>query len=334
MDMNQWLQDILKKENKKAMPILTFPAIQKLGCSVEELINDSDLQAQAMQCIVRECNPLASLGLMDLSVEAECFGSTIRVQPGEVPTVVGSVVNDEKEADALVIPKVGDKRTRIYLEALEKAKQRITDRPVFAGVIGPFSLAGRLMDVSEAMVYCYDDPDMVHVVLEKVTAFLIAYSKAYKEKGADGIVMAEPLAGILSPALAKEFSSQYVRKIIEALEDESFLVIYHNCGNNTLKMTDELLETNARVFHFGNAIDIAMMLEKMPKDKVIMGNIDPVGDIKDGTVEKVIGDTKDLLNRCKEYQNFIISTGCDVPPKSSWDNIHAFMDVSKEYYES
>ena len=55
------------------------------------------------------------------------------------------------------------------------------------GCIGPFSLAGRLMDVSEAMINCYEEPEMVHIVLKKATKFLIDYISAYKEAGADGI---------------------------------------------------------------------------------------------------------------------------------------------------
>lgn len=333
MKKTKWIESIKCKEHKKAMPILTFPAIQKLHCTVEQLVNNSDLQVQAMKVIVDECDPLASLGLMDLSVEAECFGSDIRVHDGEVPTVVGSVIKDMDDAKNMVIPPVGSKRTQIYIDAMIKAKAVIIDRPVFAGVIGPFSLAGRLMDVSEAMIYCYDDPDMVHLVLDKVTTFLIDYCKAYKAGGVDGVVMAEPLAGILSPALASEFSSQYVKRIIDALEDEEFVVIYHNCGNNTIKMVDELLETGASVYHFGNAIDMYDMLQKMPRDKIIMGNIDPVGDIKDGTVEKVTTDTLGLLEKCANYDNFIISTGCDVPPLSPFDNINAFMKASRKYYE-
>ena len=47
------------------------------------------------------------------------------------------------------------RRTGIYLDAIAEAKKLITDRPVFAGVIGPFSLAGRLVDVTEAMTTRY-----------------------------------------------------------------------------------------------------------------------------------------------------------------------------------
>ena len=99
-------------------------------------------------------------------------------------------------------------------------------------MIGPYSLAGRLMGVSDIMINCYDEPEAVHTVLEKVTAFLCAYVLAYKSAGANGVVIAEPLAGLLSPGLAAEFSAPYVRRIAQAARSDDFLVIYHNCGNN------------------------------------------------------------------------------------------------------
>lgn len=55
-----------------------------------------------------------------------------------------------------------------------------------------------------------------------------------------GILMAEPLTGMLSPELAVEFSEPYVRQIVQAVQDDDFLVIYHNCGDNAVFMKDVL----------------------------------------------------------------------------------------------
>ena len=179
-----WLDQLRQAPAKKALPIISFPAIQLMGISVRELISSSDAQAKGMKLVADRLDSAASVSLMDLSVEAECFGSQIRVSDDEVPTVVGSVVSSEEEARALEVPAVGAGRTGLYVEAIEKAVGMIQDRPVFAGVIGPFSLAGRLMDVTEAMIYCYEEPDMVHVLLEKATAFITDYCTAYKKVGA------------------------------------------------------------------------------------------------------------------------------------------------------
>ncbi|MGN1182059.1 MAG: uroporphyrinogen decarboxylase family protein [Faecalibacillus sp.] len=331
MDMNQWLMDLRMNNHKKTMPILTFPAIQELNITVDELVKDANLQVKAMKYINDTFDPLAILGLMDLSVEAENFGSKIRYEKDSVPTVVGRIIYSEDDAIKLEIPDVYQGRTRIFIEAIQKIVEDGIDKPVFPGVIGPFSLAGRLMDVSEAMICCYDDPDMLHIVLQKVSQMITNYIYAFKEAGASGVVMAEPLAGLLSPALVKEFSCDYVKKIIEKVSDDNFIVIYHNCGNNTVKMIDDLLEMKAAIYHFGNSIDIVEILKKVPHDVIIMGNIDPVKEFKDGTVESMVKATKELLIRCKDYNNFVISSGCDIPALASLDNIKAYFDTVKNF---
>ncbi len=333
-DMKQWLKEQLDAKQKTAMPVLSFPAIQLLNISVKDLISSSDAQANGMKAVADRVDSAASVSLMDLSVEAECFGSQIRFSDGEVPTVIGSVVSDLEAAEKLEIPAVGASRTGIYIEGIEKAVKLITDRPVFAGVIGPFSLAGRLMDVSEAMIYCYEEPEMVHMVMDKVSAFIIDYINAYKKVGANGVVMAEPLTGLLSPDLADEFSSPYVKRIVDAVQDDTFIVIYHNCGDNTISMIDSILSTGSAAYHFGNSIRMSEMMKHIPADTIAMGNVDPAGQIRNGTPESVRQATLDIMGECCGYPNFIISSGCDIPPLSSWDNIDAFFAAVKEYYET
>ncbi len=332
MNMKQWIADTINAPVKKAMPVLSFPAIQLMDITVKDLISSSDLQARGMQLVAENTDAAASVSLMDLSVEAECFGSTIRVSDEEVPTVIGSVVSSEEEADALEIPEIGSGRTGLYIEAIEKASKLITDRPVLAGAIGPFSLAGRLMDVSEAMIYCYEEPDMVHTVLEKVTKFIINYCTEYKRVGANGIVLAEPLAGLLSPALAEEFSADYVKQIVDAVQDDEFIIVYHNCGNCTIQQIDSIIATGCPLLHFGNAISMAEMMPHIPAHIAAAGNVDPASQFRNGTVESIKKETKAVMEACCKYPNFVISSGCDIPPLSKWENIHAFFEAVNEFY--
>ena len=334
MNMKLWLENMKNASEKKALPILSFPSVQLMGITVKELISDSDVQAKGMKMVADRIPSAASVSMMDLSVEAEAFGATTKVSDHEVPTVVGCIVESEEDADALEIPAVGAGRTGLYVEAIEKACKLITDRPVFAGVIGPFSLAGRLLDVSEIMVLCYEEPDMVHTVLSKVTTFLINYMNAYKKTGAGGVMVAEPLAGLLSPSLMEEFAAPYMKQIVDAVQTDDFLVVYHNCGDAILNLVDGIVSCGAAAYHFGNAVDMKAMLEKMPSDTLVMGNVDPVGQFKSGTTESIAKVTTELLDRCKEHQNFVISSGCDIPPMANWDNIDAFFRAVTDYYKA
>ena len=331
-NMKAWLEELKNAPTKKALPILSFPCVSLLDIPVCELISDGATQAKGMQLIAEKVPSAASVSLMDLSVEAECFGAHVHFQQNEVPTISGRMISDEDEAEALEVPAIGSARSGIYIDAIRKASETILDRPIFAGTIGPFSLAARLFDISEIMMDCYDDPDMVHTVMEKATEFLIEYGKAYKEAGAHGIMMAEPVAGLLSPSLEEEFSAPYVKKIVDALQDDSFIIVYHNCGDNVLSMLDSILSIGAGAYHFGNAINMETVMQRVPSDVIAMGNVDPAGVLCCGTPETVRNATLDLLEKCSKYPNFIISSGCDIPPHTPWENIEAFFNTVEEFY--
>ena len=324
MDIRTLLWDTARSEKKRALPILSFPAAQKLGVSVETLVKSAELQARAMEIIARETDTLAAVSLMDLSVEAEAFGAQVRFAENEVPAIVGQLVSDEDEANDLAVPELTAGRAQLCIQAVRTARERIADKPVLAGMIGPYSLAGRLCDVTEVMYLCYDEPETVHTVLDKATQYLIRYGQAMKDAGANGMMMAEPLAGILSPGMAQEFSMPYVRRIIEALQDDDFAVIYHNCGNSVPQMLDGIYALGAAAYHFGNAVDMAAILAKTPADILAMGNIDPAGEFAGGTVDSITAATRSLMDACGSYRNFVPSSGCDIPAHAKWENIDAF----------
>ncbi|MBS6547326.1 MAG: uroporphyrinogen decarboxylase family protein [Butyricicoccus pullicaecorum] len=330
-NMNEWKDAIIASPIKKAMPILSFPAIQLMGISVKELISNSETQASAMKLLADRNDSLAAVSMMDLSVEAETFGSKIQVNDHEVPVVLGSIVKTQEDADALEIPEIGAGRTQIYIDAMKRAVELIEDRPVLAGVIGPFSLAGRLIGTVEIMKACKRKPEMVHSVMEKCTQFLISYINAYRKTGANGIVMAEPLTGLLSPKLAVAFSEPYVKRIVDAVQTDDFIVLYHNCGNNTLLMMDSILRVGAEGYHFGNAICMEEAVALCPPDVLCMGNVDPAS-FAFGTPESIAQETTHIMSKCCHAPNFIISSGCDIPPIASWDNIAAFYQAVSDFY--
>lgn len=331
-DMNEWICECVAQDKKKGMPILSFPGAKLLNVTVDELVKDGHLQALCMESIAKKYDMGMAVSLMDLSVEAEAFGSPVQFETEEVPTVREALIHDEEEAEELKVPAVGAGRTGECVKGIREACERITDRPVFAGIIGPYSLAGRLLDMTEIMILCYEEPEMVETVLEKATEFLIAYAKAFKDAGANGVVMAEPAAGLLSPSQMEEFSNPYVKKVREAVEDDSFVVMYHNCGNIE-PLLGQIQEVDAKAYSFGNAIDIEKALEVIPQDRLVIGNIDPAGVLRNGTPEVVREETRKLLERCSKYPNFVIASGCDIPPMTPFENMDAFFETIEEFYK-
>ena len=330
-DMKKWMQDCINAPTKKALPILSFPGIQLTGHTVDEIVRSGHLQAVCMEAIARKFDTAAAFSLMDLSVEAEAFGSPIHYSGDEVPTVTAALIRDEEEAEALQVPDVGAGRTGECVSGIREVSSLITDRPVLAGMIGPYSLAGRLLDMTEIMILCYEEPEMVETVLEKATEFLVKYAQAFKDAGANGIAIAEPAAGLLSPGLIEAFSTPYVKRICEAVEDDSFMVLYHNCGN-VIPLLENIKEIGAGGYSFGNAVDLEEALKVIPEDSIVIGNIDPAGIIRNGTPEQIRKETLSLMERCCKYPNFVIASGCDIPPMTPLENIEAFFQAVEEFY--
>ena len=142
--------------------------------------------------------------------------------------------------------------------------------------------------------------------------------------------MAEPAAGLLSNDGCMEFSSKYIKQIVDAVQDELFMVVLHNCGN-TGHCTRAMVATGADAYHFGNKCDMAEVLRDIPADKLAMGNLDPVTVFKQGTVEEMKQAVSELLERCAKYPNFVLSSGCDTPPNTPLANIDAFFEALQEF---
>lgn len=330
INMRKWIADVIAKKQVAAIPIMTHPGIELIGHSVREAVTDGQIHYESIKALADKYPTAGATVIMDLTVEAECFGARIAFEEDAVPAVVGHLLNDADDIRNLRVPSIGSGRIREYLKANLLAARNITDRPVFGGCIGPFSLAGRLYDMSEIMVLIYQNPKAADILLEKCTEFILKYCMALKETGVSGVVLAEPAAGLMSDEDCGRFSSVYVKKIVDAVQDDYFSIVLHNCGN-TGQCTNAMVMTGADIYHFGNKIDMVEAVKGVPADALAVGNLDPVLKFKDATPYEMYRCTMELLEATKDYPNFVLSSGCDTPPMTPFANIDAFFKALKDF---
>lgn len=317
---------VLESPRRLAMPIAVYPGLALTGASVADIVTNPRAQIEAQLALRQRYASPFLLSAMDLSAEAEAFGCTLMLSDSEIPTVTGRLVTSQEEADKLAVPTPGDKRTAVYLEAVRMLAQEPGDAFVFAGCIGPFSLASRLVGVSEAMELTMTEPDLVHTLLEKSTQFLTGYLQAFKAAGAHGVIMAEPAAGLLSPRGVSAYSSGYIRRIAEAVCDGSFDIVLHNCAAKLLHLP-AIHETGLRAFHFGAPMDMVGALGKLPADYVVCGNLDPAGVFVHSSPLEVKSRAERLLEETAGHPNFVLSSGCDLPPATPLVSLDAFYEA-------
>lgn len=330
INMRQWAENIINGNDRVALPIMTHPGIEIIGKRIIDAVTDGQTHYEAIIALNNKYPSAASTVIMDLTVEAEAFGCKIAFEEHGVPTVAKRLLSNADDIENLQVPSLQKGRVQEYIKANRLAAETIHDKPLFSGMIGPYSLAGRLYDMSEIMLLIYIDPAAAGKLLQKCTDFLIEYGKALKATRANGVILAEPAAGLLSNDDCMNFSSIYVKQIIDALQDDEFAIVLHNCGNKG-QCTKAMLATGSMGYHFGNAIDMLDAINELPADILAIGNLDPVGVFKMSTSDIVGKQTYDLLEKLSGYPNFVISTGCDTPPEVPFANIDAFYNAVRQF---
>ncbi|MFZ5644814.1 MAG: uroporphyrinogen decarboxylase family protein [Bacillota bacterium] len=331
INMNKWAREIIEAEDIRCLPILFFPCLSLIDKGVIEAANNAEAHFENMKNVISKFpKMIGAMTGMDLTSEAETFGCKVSFSDTEAPHVTDEIVFDRASAESLQVPSIEAGRGPIFLKAAELAAQSITDRPTFGGMLGPYSLAAVLMGLEPTLKASIKDKQTVHIVLEKCSRYSIAYAKAYKEAGANGVLLAEPTAGLLAPKQCDEFSSRYVKEIVDAVQDEEFFVVLHNCGQ-TVKLVNSMVSTGAKGYHFGNAVDMADIIPQIPEEYLVFGNIDPSRVLNEGTEEIVKGKTTELLEKMKPYRHFVLSSGCDLPPEVPIANLETFFEALDEF---
>jgi uroporphyrinogen decarboxylase len=295
---------------------------------VQDAVNNPQVQFEAVAALHARYHSPFVLSAMDLSTEAEAFGCALHVSDNEIPSVTGRLVTSLEQARKLAVPQPGDRRTAVALETVRRLRT-LPSRPlVLGGCIGPFSLASRLVGVSEALELTLAEPDLMGLLVEKSAAFLMVYARAFKAAGADGLIMAEPAAGLLSPRGLSAYSSTYINSIAAAVDDGHFALILHNCAARLLHLP-AILETGLTTFHFGAPMDLPAALGKVVPEVVLCGNLDPTEVFCQLAPAEVTARAADLLCQTTAHRNYVISSGCDVPAGAPLASLDAFYAAVK-----
>lgn len=316
------------RSRKDGMPIASFPGGQITGATVRHMVTEAAAQAEAVLALHERFRTGVMLTCMDLSLEAEAFGAEVQFGDDEVPTVVGQRIRDLTEIHRLPIPPVGAARTGMALRVVGELVRRKPGVDVLAGVTGPFSIASRLLGVSEALLLTLEEPAQVRTLVDRCAIFLEGYIKALRDAGAVGVFMAEPTAGLMSPAAVAEFCTPAVAGLVASVRGDRFAVLLHNCAARPAHLP-ALLAAGARGLHFGAPMDLAEALAAADPVTWVFGNLDPARLFVAGTPDTVRTAATECRDRFGDDPRFVLSSGCDLPRATPLGNLEAFFEAAR-----
>lgn len=330
--INRLVECILHSQRRIALPLGVYAGLGLTGESVEAAATDPRVQVD-VQLAWRRRYPAPILQIaMDLTVEAEIYGAQVSFSKDEPPVIEGRVVKGKADLSTLIDPKVGHKRTTVYVTAAQWLRDRAPDGETFVlgSMSGPLTLAANLHGLADTFDLAERDPELLRELVEIATRFLQRYAWAFAEIGADGVILSEPVAGMVSPEVAAGFSSPYIRRIAAQVQNERFAVVYHNCnaGNEHLQA---VLDSGAAVYSFGAPMDIPAALDSVDEETIIAGNLDPNDVFLAADPQLVAARTSELLQATDGRPNFVIASGCQLLPATPLPNVDAFYRALEEY---
>jgi len=313
----------------KVAPLVGFPGRKLTNSTVRENLHDENTQLRTLLAIEKEFQPDIVFNFMDLSVEAEAVGLKVDFPEDDTPNVIEHPVHSEKELEELENLDFNEifESSRMKMFAnLTKNFKKYSYSELCAYVIGPISFAGLLMSVTDLMLAVISEPRFVMRVLDLATHIVIEYAKRLTSAGANYIAILEPTAMMLSP---KQFSDVVRPRITEITKEIDVPAILHICGD-TSHLFEEFSKLDSM---YGLSLDSDVNLRDAYEKtrKVVIGNINPVM-VSNSSKQQVINEIYALTEKMAGVSDFILSTGCDLPPETPLENIAAFRECVSGHF--
>ena len=212
------------------------------------------------------------------------------------------------------------------LKAVEILKKEVGNEvPIVAGIIGPFTIAGSLLDSVPILKATFKTPDKIPPFLEVAEKAGTTLAKALVEAGADIISCEDMTASpeLIAPKTYREFELKYQRRQFEAIPVPKIL---HICGNVD-SIVEWMGQTGADILSLEPKASAKLARQKCGSDIILMGGVDTATTL-------FMKDPDTVKEGCEETIEDgiqILAPGCAVAPGTPMENLLAMVEVAKAH---
>ena len=268
--------------------------------------------------------------ISDPAREATDCGAKIRYFPDQPPAIdeTHARLADKTALASLAIPDpVGGGRMTDRVEGVALFRQRVGNDKLIEGWIeGPCAEAADLRGINTLMTDFYDDPKFVRDLFDFVLEMELRFARAQMEAGAVLIGVGDAAASLVGPAIYEEFVWPYEKRMVDGLHAMGARVRLHICGN-TRRILAGIGRLGCEIVDIDYMVPLAQAREQMGPGQTLLGNIDPVRALHDGTPESVT----EAIAECHRVAGprYIVGAGCEVPRDTPPENVRALAQYAQ-----
>ena len=280
----------------------------------------------------------AAIIFSDILVIPEAMGMKLLMNEGIGP-VFNSPIRTESAAGKL---KTIDpaKDLKYVLDAIKLTKKELNGRVPLIGFSGaPWTLLTYMVEgrgsksFSNVKKLIYNNPELAHNILKKLTNVVAAYLSEQIKAGANAVQIFDTWAGVLSPRDYLIFALKYVHQLIAKIKRTDQPVIYFPKGVHYRMRTTA--DCGADVIGIDWTIDMEKARDKIGKKVAIQGNLDPTVLYAEPSFIK--REAKKVLSAYGNGTGHIFNLGHgilpDVDPAHAKVLVDYVKDKSKQYHK-
>ncbi|MDD3248269.1 MAG: MtaA/CmuA family methyltransferase [Methanosarcina sp.] len=264
----------------------------------------------------------------DITAEAELFGCGIKAGDlKQQPSVIKHVVKNLEDLDKLREYNLNEGRISQVLEAVKILSEKYgKELPIIGSMIGPFSLAQHL-NGDAWFGNLFTGEEVVPALLDFCSDFNIAYAKAMAENGMDTLAIIDPTASyeLIGGEFYEKYALPYQKKIVDAMKELDIATVLHICGNTT-KGLSIMEKTGVEGISVDQRVDIATAKGNV-ENALIIGNLDPVAVLWNGTPEDVAAASKKILDAGVG----LLSPGCGIVSMTPTACLQKMVECAKNH---
>jgi MtaA/CmuA family methyltransferase len=216
---------------------------------------------------------------------------------------------------------LGGGRMHNGVKAVQLLKQRVGNDKIVEGWIeGPCAEGADLRGINALMLDFYDDPAFVRDLFEFVVDLELRFAQAQIQAGIDLIGVGDAAASLVGPRIYQEFVWPYEKNLVDGLHALGTRVRLHVCGNTRFCLED-FRRLGCEIVDLDSLAPLDQARRAMGPDQVLLGNINPVTILRDGSPDIV----REAVAECHRQagHRYIVGAGCEVPRDTPHGNLQA-----------
>ena len=279
---------------------------------------------------IRIVKPDAAILFSDILVIPRAMGIHVDLKDNIGP-IIPNPIRTAEQVNQVIVPNI-EETLGYVMDAIKLTKQMLDNEVPLIGFAGsPWTIfcyvvegkGSKSFDIAKG--FCFSNPVAAHMLLQKITDTTILYLKEKVKAGCNAIQIFDSWGGMLSPTDYTEFSWNYINQIIEAIADETEVIVFgKGCwfalGDMAKSRTSAIgvdwtcSPRNARYLTGGN--------------KTLQGNFDPSRLLSPiPVIKKMVHEMIDEFGK----DNYIVNLGHGILPNIPVDHAKAFVEAVKEY---